>query len=181
MRVIWHAVVLLGLTAIGGCAGLAPPFEKQAFGPEKNYAVVSIYADKDIEKEGDSETLAGTYKALSGKAAYFYSAEDALNASAPSIRRELASSNHYRLVPQRRVLTDAAYRRVEPDVQAKLAEKRQLASGYKYLWDPQKLGGLARDLDVDGVVTVHVQYGYKLWGTNYARITARVRLPRSSV
>lgn len=173
MKGMWHAVVLSGLMIIGGCAGLTPPFEKQAFGSEKIYAVVSIYADKDIEKEGDSETLVGTYKALSDKAAYYHSAEEALNASAPRIRRELASSNHYRLVPERRVLTDAAYRRVEPDVQAKLAEERHLASGYKYLWDPQKLGGLARDLKADGVVTVHVQYGYKFWGTNYAKITAK--------
>ncbi len=173
MKGIWHAVFLAGLMGLSGCAGVTPPFEKQAFGSEKVYAVVSIYADKDIEKEGDSETLVGTYKAITGKAAYYHSAEEALNASAPRIRRELASSSHYRLVPERRVLSDAAYRRVEPDVQAKLAEKRHLVSGYKYIWDPQKLGQLARDLRVDGVITVHVQYGYKFWGTNYAKVTAK--------
>ncbi len=173
MRRIWYGLVLSSLLAAGGCAALKPPFEKQAFGSEKVYAVVSIYADKDIEKEGDSETLVGMYKALSGKGAYFQSAEHALNASAPLISRELASSEHYRLVSQRRVLSHAAYRRVEPDVQAKLAEKRHLASGYKYLWDPQKLGSLARDLGVDGVITVHVQYGYKFWGTNFAKVTSK--------
>ncbi len=173
MKGISYAILLSCVATIGGCAGLTPPFEKQAFGSEKVYAVVSIYADKDIEKEGDSETLVGTVKALSGKAAYYHSAEDALNASAPLIRRELASSAHYRLLPRRKVLQSAAYQRLEPDVQGKLAEKQHLATGYKYLWDPQKLGVLAKELDVDGVITVHVQYGYKFWGTNFAKVTAK--------
>ena len=172
MKSIYYGIILASLAAVTGCAALAPPFEKQAFGYDKTYALVSIYADKNITKEGEAATAVGMIKALAGKAAYGQSAEDAFNASASLIGQELASSRHYRLAPAIGVLDHPAYQDVLSDPQGKLSEKRHLAPGYKYLWDNKKLGKLARDLNVDGVITVHVQYRYKHWGTNFGGLTS---------
>lgn len=165
-------LILASVVFLSACSALTPPFNKQAFGSGKDYAIVSIYADKDIEKEGDSETITGMFKALSGDAAYIHSAGDVLQESTPHVVNELSRSQYFNILPPSKVLRDQAYRDVAADPQAKLAEERHVAEGYKYLWDNTKLADLATKLNVDGVVTVHIQYGYKFWGTTYGKITS---------
>ncbi|NNG02740.1 MAG: hypothetical protein HKM95_01385 [Inquilinus sp.] len=156
---------------LAGCAGLTPPFEVSAFGPDKVYAVVSIYSEKEVEA-GETETLTGMLGAIRGDGAYFYSADAVLRESTPLIVDEFAGVGSYRLMPPRQVLNHAAYRAFAADEQPRLQVPRLVADGYKYIWNPERLGQLARDLDVDGVAVVYIRYGYKFWGTNFAGIGA---------
>lgn len=156
---------------MAGCSALTPPFEATAFGPGKVYALVSIYSGEQVEA-GETETLTGAIGALTGSGAYFYSADAVLRESAPLITDEFAQVGSYRLMPPRQVLNHPAYRAFAADEQAMLAPPRLVADGYKYLWNPDRLAQLAREMDVDGVAVVDIQYGYKFWGTNFAGIGA---------
>ncbi len=80
------------------------------------------------------------------------------------IVREFASSSRYRLIPSKQILNSAAYQNTPADAQAMLAEKMLIAKGYKYFWNGAKLGQLAEELGVDGVIVISAKFGYHFFG-----------------
>jgi hypothetical protein len=87
----YHLAIFLAFTLLIGCAGLTPPFEPQAFGPEKTYAIASIYCEPTIEVQ-DIETMESAIKAIKGKGAHRFSAKSVLENSTPVIVQEFAGS-----------------------------------------------------------------------------------------
>lgn len=163
MGTIRTGIVALMAFSLVGCAGLTPPFEKNAFGPQKTYAVVSIYSAPYIEGS-EVETVEGAVRVLKGEGAYAATSENVLEASAPRIVSVLDQSPHFQLMDATTVLNSSSYRRVEADPLAKLGTQYRVASGYKYLWNGEKLGALATSLGVDGVIVVSIDFRYRFYG-----------------
>ena len=160
--------IRMGIAALAalwlvGCAGLTPPFEQTAFGPQKTYAVVSIYSSPYIEGS-EVETVEGAFRVLKGEGAYAATSEDVLNATAPRIVRILDQSPHFELMDATAVLSSPSYQQVEADPLAKFGTQYHVASGYKYLWNGEKLGALAKSLGADGVIVVSTDFRYRFYG-----------------
>jgi hypothetical protein len=71
-------------------------------------------------------------------------------------------SKHLTVKSEKRVLNSKAYKNLKADepVQKVLFMKVELntAKGYKFISDPQKLSRLAKDLNVDGVIVVGMNF-----------------------
>jgi len=154
----------LTLAIFTSCSALKVPFNQQAFGKAKTYAIVSIYADKQIAKEGDSKTTAGAIKALAGKGAFAWDSSSVLNKSVGSLEAEFAKSGHYRLYPHRKLTRHSAYRHIKDYSSDSVFNPVNVATGYKPIFNPEEAAGLAKKLGVDGAITVHITYQYKFWG-----------------
>jgi hypothetical protein len=50
------------------------------------------------------------------------------------------------------------------DEQAMLTEKKLIAKDYKHFWNAAKLGQLAEELGVDGVIVISAKFGYHFFG-----------------
>jgi hypothetical protein len=145
---LWNAGVVLAAAALAGCASLGSTHHPNAFSAKKTYAVVSVMAS---DKVGSGGMLAALKKTDAPAAA----ANDIMERTYPSALRALRASNLK--------ITDAKghkfYRAMAEDEQPKgpLSNPHIVAKGYKYFSD-EKLVKLARELKVDGVITMTLSY-----------------------
>ncbi|MBE9531226.1 MAG: hypothetical protein IME98_00295 [Proteobacteria bacterium] len=131
--------------------------DKKAFGAEKRYAVVTIASAKKFYGE---KGMSQTFKKM----------EDIPGADTQPLIDELSAdiiktfeeSEHFTLVPESEVLGSEAYKKATEDEreQKVVFFKAQIntANKYKYFSDPKKLAQLAKDLKVDGVITVTMSF-----------------------
>ena len=159
------AVTALGallLVLIGGCGSMGGIHQADAFGRSKTYAVVSVVASEkvgcsDIGGNPCNGGVLGLVNTVANSNAYSENAQEVLESTYPAVLQALRSSPNLRIVPD--VKAQRVYRDTPADEQPSgmMSARYAVAKGYKYFSD-EKLARLARDLKVDGVITVWLSY-----------------------
>ena len=130
---------------------------KAAFGAKKRFAVVSIASMKDFYGE---KGLTQMFKSTDGIPGA--NTQPLIDKLAPRIVSTLDKSENFTLVPERQVLSSKAYRNVTEDEKVAkvlfLTKDLNVAHNYKYISDPQKYAALARQLGVDGVIGITMNF-----------------------
>jgi len=144
---------LLALVAFAGCVIVPASIDPNAFGASKRYAIVTTASLEEIG--AGTKTLREVLKGKNPAR----DAQELLNALTPSIYAALDKSEHFDLVPERYVLRHEAYKAAEPDEARMMMVGFYTADGYKFFKDKHKLGALARELGVDGVLVVGANFG----------------------
>lgn len=160
----WHGRILVVFIALAmitsGCAmaltGRAK-VQKEAFTPKKRYALVSISAVRDFMGERSVGEMFKDASEIDG-----LNTQPVIDELVSDIRAKFAKTGYFTSLPMKQIVTSKAYRAVEEDEKvfkvAFTSNEMIVAKGYKYLSDPQKLAKLARDLNVDGVITVTMSF-----------------------
>ena len=173
-------LALVAAFALGACAIIPSSYETQAFGKSKKFAVVSVSATPEINSgsgtgSGIGFTLSGLIKAASDESGYNGDADKILAETAPLILEDLGNNRHYTLVPAKTVLNHKAYRAAEGEdtsITLGFGKKWLVAPGYKYIKSEDKLAKLARDLNVDAVMVVTVNYSAGFTGAQAMGVIA---------
>lgn len=173
-------LALVAAFALSACVIIPSSYETQAFGKSKKFAVVSISATPEINSgsgtgSGIGFTLSGLVKAASDESGYNSDANKILTETAPLILKDLGGNRHYTLVPAKTVLSHKAYRAAEGEdtsITLGFGKKWLVAPGYKYIRSEDKLAKLARDLNVDAVVVVTVNYSAGFTGAQAMGVIA---------
>ncbi len=156
----------LGLTislayALAGCAtsvytGKAD-VDQAAFGPSKKFAVVSIASVKYFQGEKGFFQMFKSNDKVPGA-----DTQVMLDKLKPKILKSLAQSHYIRLMSERRVLRSRVYHNIKQDEKVMkvfmFSYDMNVAHRYKYISDPKKFAELARNLGVDGVITVNMTF-----------------------
>jgi hypothetical protein len=149
------------MVTMSGCAPVAitgkVKAQQDAFGAKKELAVVTIASVKELHGEKGVTQLFKKTDDIPGA-----NTQPILDQLRPEIIKTLRKSKHFNLVPESRVLNSKAYKRAAED------ERRQkvlyknidlnVAKNYKYFSEPEKLAQLAKDLKVDGVITIVMNF-----------------------
>jgi len=160
-RVINLGLIMFLSLSLIGCASMAitgsADVDKSVFGPSKRFAVVSIAAIKTFQGEKGLFQMFKDDKDIPGA-----NTQPMIDRLAPRIVKSLNSSRYISLLPERKVLNSRAYRRVQEDERVATAlffkHDMNVAHHYKYITDPKKLAQLAKQLGVDGVITVNMTF-----------------------
>lgn len=147
------------LVLVLGACGYMPfipwSYEAEAFGKSKKFAVVTVAASPEI-----GVTVNGIAKTAPPDSDYRKDTSRILRETTPLILKELERSPYYTLVSPRTVLANKAYRTTASDdpTSAMLSSLLLTAPGYKFFGSEDRLAQLARDLKVDAVMVVSVDY-----------------------
>ncbi len=159
-------VVLAVAAALAGCGSIGKIHHPDAFGEKKTYALVSVMAS---DKVGSGGILGAFNKTdASGTAA-----NEIMERTYPSALRSLRAPN----LKVTDVRGHKVYRATPEDKppQGPLSQQQTIAKGYKYFSD-EKLVKLARELKVDGVITVTLTYDAAgVGGAHKAQTTVSVK------
>ena len=153
------AIILVLL--LPACAPMAitgsADVDKAAFGAKKRFAVVSITSVKDFSGEKGLTQMFKSTDEIPGA-----NTQPLIDKLAPEIVSTLDESGNFILVPEQDVLSSAAYRSIAEDEKVTkvmfLSKDMNVAHNYKYISDPQKYAELARQLDVDGVIGITMNF-----------------------
>ncbi len=159
------ACVALALV-LGGCS-LGRSYRPEAFGPKKKLAIAVYYTPSKImyfRGEGGG-SLSGLVKMATG-AKFSDDSARIFAETKPRILKALAGTGKFRLVPEKDVLRTKAYRALPEKDPSYLTITFVPASGYKFCTDVDAMAQLARDLGVDAVMVVRLDFGYHLNGVN---------------
>lgn len=157
------ALIVFISLMFSGCAQMSitgsADVDKKAFGAKKRFAVVSISSMKTFQGEQsisqqftNNDKIAGT------------NTQPILNKLSPKIIKALDKSRHFALVPEETVFASKAYKNIaEDDKSFKILfvpVSMNTANNYKYLslTDEKKLTKLAKDLGVDGVIGIQMNF-----------------------
>lgn len=152
----WLAGMLaLALGACGYMPFIPWSYDTEAFGKSKKFAVVTVAANPEI-----GITVDGVARNPRPELDYRKDVTRILRETTPLILKELEQSPYYTLISPRTVLTNKAYRTATTDdpKSAMLASLMLTAPGYKFFGTEGRLAQLARDLNVDAVLVVSVDY-----------------------
>lgn len=152
-----------------GCAQLN--VKPEAFGKTKTYAIISIMTTPKVTSNvgngGNAGfTLTGLLKSAAKDTGYSADSGRIFKETVPLIVKAFQENKNFKLMPESKVLKSKAYAKAEGSDPKKLLQTFVLPPGYKYFEDKEEIKTLARDLHVDGVVMIHIQYGYKFSGAN---------------
>jgi hypothetical protein len=166
--------VLAAVGALGGCGSVGSIHQPDAFGSAKTYAVVTVMAS---DKVGCSDAggnmcnggVFGLANMAARKDAYSTAPDEILESTYPSALKALRTSPNLKIAGD--VKANKVYRAVPEDQQPKgmLSQQQTVAKGYKYFSD-ESLAKLARELKVDGVITVSLSYNAARSGVTVAGI-----------
>lgn len=159
-RKLLFVTLFTALVFLSGCSmaltGRAT-VETQAFTPKKKYALVTISAAKEFNGEQGFSQMFTKNEDIKG-----LNTQPVIDQLVPVIRAKLAKTGYFTSIPMKSIVYNRSYKRLAEDerVQKVAFFKNELnvAKGYKYFSDPKKLGQLARDLNVDGVICVTMQF-----------------------
>lgn len=160
-RSIFMLVALLLALVVSGCAPTAitgrAKVQQDSFGGKKKFAVVTIAATKKFYGEkGLTQMFKKTENIKGGDT------QPIIDELSPKVIKTLSQSEHFKLVPESRVLKSKAYRELEEDERVQkvlfMSQPINTAKGYKYISDPEKLAKLANELKVDGVITILMSF-----------------------
>ncbi len=166
-----------GLFVLSGCLIAMSSYEPEAFGRAKTFAIVTIAASPEINVDGAGSagggfTLSGLFKSASSESGYSSSADRILTDTVPVIVAELGKSRHFRLTQSGWVQQHKAYRAAAGDDPKKFMISFLVPKGYKYFDTEEKLAGLAKGMNVDAVIVVHVTYSAAFTGVGAAGLVA---------
>lgn len=163
MRSQWKAGVVLGaVVTLAGCGSTGSIYQPDAFGTGKTYAVVTVMA---TEKVGCSDLggnpcnggVFGVVNMAARKDAYSTASDEILESTYPSALRALRSPKLK--IAAGDIKANKVYRAAAEDPQPNgtFSQRHTIARGYKYFSD-ESLVKLAKELKVDGVITVTLSY-----------------------
>ena len=147
---------LVAVITLSGCTmaytGQAE-VEKQSFVQQKHYALITIASNKEYSGEQgffqmfqDNEEIAGI------------NTQPVIDELVPSIRAKFAKTGYFTSVPMKTIVNHESYKALDEDeklyTKAFFKNDLNVAKGYKYFSDKEKLATLARGLNVDGVICV---------------------------
>ncbi|TAM44187.1 MAG: hypothetical protein EPN55_11450 [Gammaproteobacteria bacterium] len=179
-KTVMRLLALMAAVALSACVIIPSSYETQAFGKSKKFAVVSVFASPEISSgsgtgSGIGFTVSGLIKAVSDESGYHNDADKILADTSPQILKDIGSSRHYTLVPARTVLDHKAYRAAEAEdtgIPLGFGKKWLVAPGYKFIKSEDKLGKLARELNVDAVMVVTLHYSAGFTGAQVGGLVA---------
>jgi hypothetical protein len=155
-----------------GCGSVGGIHQADAFGKNKTYAVVTVMANEkvgctDLGGNPCGGGVFGLASAASKSNAYSEGAADVLERTYPTALKVLRTSPNLKIAPD--VKGQRTYRATKEDEQPSgmMRQHHTVAKGYKYFSD-EKLGKMARDLKVDGVITVTLSYSAARSGVQVA-------------
>jgi hypothetical protein len=154
-------IAILLVLLLSACAPMAitgsADVDKTAFGAKKRFAVVSIASMKDFTGEKGLTQMFKSSDEIPGT-----NTQPLIDKLAPEIVSTLDESGNFILVPEQDVLSSAAYSSIAEDEKVMkvmfLSKDMNAAHNYKYISDPQKYAELARQLDVDGVIGITMNF-----------------------
>jgi len=152
---------LFFVVTANGCSPLAitgkVKTQQDAFGAKKEFAVVTIASVKEIHGEKGITQVFKNTDDIPGA-----NTQPIIDQLKPEIIKTLQKTEHFKLVPEGTVLKSKAYKRTEEDerIHRVLIKNVDLnvAKGYKYFSKPEKLAQMAKDLNVDGVITILMNF-----------------------
>jgi len=143
--------------------------EKAAFGDQKRFAVVSIASMKEIHGEKGLTQMFKDTDEIPGA-----NTQPLIDQMAPTIISAIGQSENITLIPEQQVLSSGAYRNVSEDEKVVkvlfMNEDMNVARNYKYISDPEKFAQLARELNVDGVIGVTMNFSLTA-GKNFINVS----------
>ncbi len=167
---LWLAPAALALEA---CA-LGRTVRPEAFGPGKPMAVVTVYSPSKVVISSASPGLglpgysqAYSREELAETAAVFADTKAA-------VLRALASSRHFRLVPEQAVLSSGVYAASHAGDPNRLGVLRLVTPpGYKLLLDEAQVRAVARGVGARGGIIVRVDH-HCSWGDQAGTVVGNV-------
>jgi hypothetical protein len=155
------AFSLVGIAVISvalmGCTMIISPGAKvdaKSFGEAKTCAIVTIAGTQKLHAQ---KGFLQMFKKVPEQNTQFV-----LDKLRPEVIKAFHKSKLLSVKSEKMVLNNKAYKNLTADepVQKVLFMKTELntAKGYKFITDPKKLSGLAKDLKVDGVIAVHMNF-----------------------
>ncbi len=152
--------IIIGLI-VSGCAQTnitgAADVDKNSFGAKKKFAVVSIASMKTFRGEQGLGQMFTNNDNIPGM-----NTQPIINKLDPKIIRTLGSSKYFTLLPENKVLTSKAYKNFAEDEKVMkvlfMSEPMNVANNYKYISDGKKCAQLAKDLGVDGVIGITMNF-----------------------
>jgi len=149
------------MVTVNGCSPLAitgkVKAQQDAFGAKKEFAVVTIASVKELHGEKGITQLFKKTDDIPGA-----NTQPILDQLRPEIIKTLQKTKHFKLVPESTVLKSKAYKRTAEDERKhKVLFKSvnlNVAKDYKYFSTPEKLAQLAKDFNVDGVITILMNF-----------------------
>jgi hypothetical protein len=149
------------MVTMSGCAPFAitgkVKTQQDAFGAKKEFAVVTIASIKELHGEKGITQIFKKTDNIPGA-----NTQPILDRLRPEIIKTLGKSKHFKLVPERRVLKSKVYKGTEEDERKHRVLYKHVdinvAKNYKYFSKPEKLAQLARDFEVDGVITIVMNF-----------------------
>lgn len=158
---------------LSGCLVAMSSYQPEAFSKNKTFALVTVATTPEIGVSGACHggggfTLSGMFKAASSDSGYSHSSDKVFAESVPVLIQEPGKSRNFRLAPTRWVTQHKAYRAMEEDSPKKFMVTYRVPKGYKYFDSESKLASLAKELNVDAVVILHVSYNAAFSGVGAA-------------
>ncbi|MHB1352699.1 MAG: hypothetical protein ACYC5S_09595 [Thiobacillus sp.] len=167
-RILILALVVAAMAS--GCAQMsitgAADVNKEAFGPKKKFAVVSISSPKTFRGEQGLLQRFKNNDDIPG-----VNTQPIINKLHPKIIRALGGSRNITLIPEAKVLASSAYKNATEDPRLIkmffISDQINVANNYKYISDAQNFAKLARDLNVDGVIGVTASFSVASGGSAF--------------
>jgi hypothetical protein len=160
LRAILTIWVLGAAFMLSGCAMAvtgSAKVQQESFGEKKKFAVVTIASTKEFSGEKGLFRVFKKSENIKG-----INTQPVLDQLMPVIRAKFAQTGYYTSVPMKTIVTSKAYLNLEEDERVQkvaiFSQEMNVATGYKYFSDHQKLAQLARDLNVDGVIFIHLNF-----------------------
>jgi hypothetical protein len=164
------SVFVLALAA--GCGSVGGIHQADAFGKNKTYAVVTVMANEkvgctDLGGNPCGGGVFGLVSVATKSNAYSEAAGEVLESTYPTALKALRTSPNLKIAPD--VKGQRTYRAAKEDEQPSgmMRQHHTVAKGYKYFSD-ENLAKMARDLKVDGVITVTLSYSAARSGVQVA-------------
>jgi len=155
-------IIIIGLM-VSGCATIAitgsADVDKKAFGAKKKFAVVSINSTKTFQGEQSISQQFTSNDKIPG-----VDTQPIINKLSPKIINALGKSRHFNLMPEETVWASKAYKNLQEDEKTFkilfIPVTMNVANNYKYLdfSDEKKFAKLAKDLGVDGVIDIRMDF-----------------------
>lgn len=157
-----RALAMFVLLMLTGC--MTTPYKAESFGPGKRFAVVSIVTSEEIQgASAQGASLSGLIKAAASSESGFSAKADVLfQQTAPLVEKALAGQKAISTLPPAKVKADPAYAAAKGDEPvhkfAWMTAKLLVAPGYKYFGSEKALADMARQMNLDGVITVNLMF-----------------------
>jgi hypothetical protein len=170
------SLTIIFAAALAGCA--MSTYKPETFGSGKTFAIVSIAAGSKMTVAGTGvgtaigTSLTGAIKSASSESGYSNKADDVFADTLPIVLKEFETSPHFRLAPEQWVLQHKAYQAIKGGDTNGTFVSWIVPNGYKYINTKEDLASLARELNVDAVVTITLGYSAGFTGVNALGLVA---------
>ncbi len=158
--------LIIGLL-VSGCAPMtitgSADIDKKSFGAKKKFAVVSIASMKTFRGEQGMGQMFTNNDNIPGM-----NTQPIINKLDSRIIRTLGKSKYFTLLPEDTVLSSKTYKNLAGDEKVVkvlfMSETINVANNYKYVSDEKKFAQLAKDLGVDGVIGITMNFAISSGG-----------------